>query len=167
MTRFLMVYLFLAVAGQMVLTLDAIKPVIAAFCLGLAQVCWCLIQLVDSGVTLTGAILRHGQDGFALEVTEVCSGLPTAWLLCAAVLSSSVPWRTKVWAAPTALAVVQTMNIVRLISLVYAGQGLDRTTFDVIHEIAWPLLFQVWAILWFLAWCFWVWPRIRDENATA
>lgn len=152
MWRFLIFYLVLASAGLAGLQMDALQAAISWFCLQLAQLSWQLMHLFDPGITLDAAILRHSGSGFALEVTEVCSGLPISWLLGTAVLSFPAPWRLKLWALPTALLLLQGINILRLISLLYAGAWLDRVDFDMLHEAAWPVLLHLWAIALFVAW---------------
>ncbi len=166
MKRFLGLYLILAFTGLTLLNLDATQPLINLFCLGLANISWGVIHIFDSGITLNAAILRHGSSGFALEVTNVCSALPVSWLLCAAVLSFPAPWKMKSWAVPAAFVLIQALNTVRIISLVYFGDWFSRPTFEVIHESVWPLVLTLLAVLIFAVWLMFTAPRPATSRAT-
>lgn len=151
MLRFLSLYALLVLIGFVLLEWSALAPAIQAFCWLLAQISGLLIGLFDSDLLLQGDILRHATGGFALQVTEECSGLSATWLLVSAVLAFQAPWKHKLLGVVLGVLLIQSVNIIRLISLYYIGDWA-RDWFDTVHHDIWPLIFHLVVLLAFAAW---------------
>ncbi|MGR8934114.1 MAG: exosortase H [Gammaproteobacteria bacterium] len=154
MIRFLCFFMVSAVLGLAALDSAALQPAIGQFCLMLAKISAFIIQLFDASMTLTGAVMRHRQHGFAMEVANSCSALPVTWLLFSGMLAfPGVAWRYK-WLGMAAAALgVQILNLVRLISLFYFGVWLESGYFDLVHQYVWPVVLHVGVLAFFSLWC--------------
>lgn len=168
MKRFFLVFFILTSLFFWLLSLEALQPAVDWFCLGLANISFFFIQLIDSHITLNAAILRHGDTGFALEVTEACSALSICALWCAVTLAYPLSWKYKGLGLFIGVLLIQAVNILRIISLVYFGDGLARPQFDLVHEQIWPLLLHLLVIIGFAFWLWWgLSDNSRQENACA
>ncbi len=161
MSRFLWVFFGLSLVGFSVLSMDFVQPAIGAFCLKLAQICYFFIHGFDAQVTLNAAILRHGTSGFALEVTEACSALSITALLMAAILAYPATWRAKALGLIAGVFLIQSFNVLRIMSLLYLGTWVERDTFDVVHEQVWPLFLHFGVIVFFV---FWLWHNMTPAT---
>jgi len=153
MIKFLTIFCVLAVLGIAALEWEMLLPAINFFCLILAKVAGVLIHLFDNSLIIMGPVLRHGHNGFALEVAKECSGLSASWLLLVAIVAFESPWKHKLWGMAIGLLIIQTINIIRLISLYYIGDWLPDY-FVLIHEQIWPILLNISMILIFGGWLF-------------
>ncbi len=167
MLRFLTLFFLLTIALLGVLELEAIKPAVDSFCLGLANSSFWLIQLFDDQVSLSAAIIRHTPTGFALEITEVCSALSICALWLAAVLSYPATWNVKLIGLIVGLCFIQALNLIRIVSLLYVGVFFERTQFDVVHELLWPLLLHFAVIIAFITWLWLVLPTQKESHELA
>jgi len=151
MTRFLSIYLLLAIVGMGLLELPVLNDfyhylgVFLAICVG------AVIHLFDSSITVTGAILSHPNSGFSIEVTTECEAIELTWLYCAAVLVWNAAWKYKLWWVLFGIVFIQILNIIRLISLIYLGQWYPDY-FVMIHENFYPMFFGMMVIMLFLNW---------------
>lgn len=151
MIRFLSVYLLLAVAGMVFLELPMLDNFYPIFGAWLATTSGMIIHLFDPSITVAGAILSQPKGGFSIEVTTECQALEITWLYCAAILSWSGIWKYKLLWVILGIIVVQILNIIRLISLIYLGQWYPDY-FTMIHENFYPLFFGIMVILLFWQW---------------
>jgi len=153
MTKFLTIFCVLAVVGFALLEWQVLLPAINFFCLILAKICGFFIHLFDNTLISNGQILRHGDNGFALEVAKECSGLTASWLLLAAIIAFESNWKHKLWGFVLGFLTLQTINIVRIISLFYVGD-LMLEHFELVHRQIWPILLNISMILIFGGWLF-------------
>jgi exosortase/archaeosortase family protein len=152
MYSFLWRYALVVLVGLTVLELGIIKPLIEKFCEGLAFISWNIIQLFDNNIILeTPNILRHKTSSFAIAVSNECSGLSAVVLLSAAILVFKTSRQNKLIGIFAGFLILEIINILRLISLVYAG-GLLPDYFDTIHHHVFPLLLHFIALFLFGNW---------------
>ncbi len=110
-----------------------------------------LIHLFDSNVIVNKAVLTQLNTGFALEITRECLAVETTLLFGAAVFAWHATWQQKLlWLLPSIL-LLQIINIIRLITLLYIGKWLPNN-FDLIHENLWPLIFALLILILFVYW---------------
>ncbi len=148
MQRFFIVYTLLAASGLWMLQREFIQPAVEQFCLGLAILTGTLINLIDDSVIRTAAVLREQDTLFAIEVTVACSALSISWLYCAGLLAyPRLTLKQKFSGIALGLLLIQSINTIRIISLVYIGSWFERDFFDLIHEHLWPLLLHFIALL--------------------
>jgi exosortase/archaeosortase family protein len=151
MTRFLSIYLLLVVIGMVLLELPMLDGFYLAFGAGLATLSGLIIHLFDPSIMVAGAVLSQPNGGFAIQVTTECQAMELTWLYCAAILSWYAAWQYKLLWIVAGILLVQLLNIIRLISLVYVGQWYPDY-FLMIHENFYPLFFGIMVILLFWQW---------------
>lgn len=152
MQGFLWRYILVVLIGLSVLEWEGIAPLIDKFCEGLAFISGHFIQLFDSNIALEMPnILRHKSTHFAIAVSNECSGLVVVWLLSATMLVFPSSRQNKLIGIFLGFLSLQIINIIRLISLVYAG-GLLPDWFDMIHLQFFPTLLHFIALLLFGSW---------------
>jgi exosortase/archaeosortase family protein len=159
MYSFLWRYALVVLVGLSALELEIIKLLIEKFCEGLALISGYSIQLIDNNIILESPnILRHKINGFAIAVSNECSGLSAVVLLSAAILVFPASRQSKLMGIFAGFILIQIVNIFRLISLVYAG-GFLPDHFDTIHYHLFPFLLHFVVLLLFSSWLI-----FKDKN---
>lgn len=152
MNSFIWRYIFFMFVGLMALELNVLKPAIEMFCNGLAMISYFIIQLFDNNVVFDAPnILRYKTNNFAIAVTNECSGLSAIILLGVAILVFPASRQAKISGMVAGFVLIQIINIIRLISLVYAGAFLPDY-FDMIHTQAWTVILYFITLLLFGSW---------------
>lgn len=160
MYSFLWRYALVVLVGLSALELEIIKLLIEKFCEGLALINGYSIQLIDNNIILESPnILRHKINGFAIAVSNECSGLSAVVLLSAAILVFPASRQSKLMGIFAGFILIEIVNIFRLISLVYAGAFLPLDHFDTIHHHLFPLLLFFLVFLLFGSWL-----TVKDKN---
>jgi exosortase family protein XrtM len=88
---------------------------------------------------------------FVMAVRRGCDAVEPTWLLCAAMISFPAPWRHKLRGMLTAIVLLQTLNLIRIVTLYWIGTHAPGF-FNSAHMELWPTVFIVVAILIFLGW---------------
>lgn len=125
-----------------------------------------LIQLFGGLADVTGVIIRHPVNQFAIQIANGCSGIEAAILLGAGVMAFSATWSQRVlgWVAGT--TAIMALNLVRVISLYYLGQ-YSMKWFDWAHLYAWDVLIMLDGVVVFFLWIRWLPPVGRSHAAAA
>jgi len=151
MIRFFVIYFILITIGMSMLELPILDNFYRNFGELLAILTGNLIRLFDSSVIVNKAILTQLSTGFALEVTRECLAVETTMLFSVAVFIWHATWQQKLrWLLPSIL-LIQIINIVRLITLLYLGKWFPDY-FDLIHENLWPLIFVLLILMLLIYW---------------
>ncbi|MDD5274753.1 MAG: archaeosortase/exosortase family protein [Methylovulum sp.] len=131
--------------GMPIMELLQSNGAVKQFCLYLAAFIFAIVHTFDPSVTLASAVLRHGSDGFALEVAEACSALPQVWLLISGLLAFPATFKSRLTLIVIGFFAVQMVNVIRLTLLLYLGEFLQTDTFNFIHEqfLQWAFSFSV------------------------
>ncbi len=159
MYHFLWRYTLVVLVGLTALELGFIKPLIEKFCEGLALISYFVVQFFDSNIILESPnILRHKTSSFAIAVTNECSGLSAVVLLGAAILVFQTSRQNKLIGIFAGFILIEIINILRLISLVYAGELLPEY-FDTIHHHLFPVFLNFLVLLLFGGWLI-----FKDKN---
>lgn len=152
MRPFLTRYLLLTGIGLFLLPLPVFSPAIDWVCQALAHVTFYLARFLSFPILIeNNDILRYHADGFAIVVSHACAGLSSMWLLGAAILVFPAPWKAKTFGIFSGFLIIQVLNILRLMSLVYFGQFYAEW-FETVHEQLWPLLFNFISLVGFALW---------------
>jgi len=152
MKNFLIKYLVLVGVGLLLLPLPFLSPAIDFFCQSLAHLSFYIARWFSSAITLEhNDTLRYQADGFAIVVSHACSGLSSVWLLSAAIFVFSAPWKFKGLGILLGILAIQSLNLLRLINLVYVGQ-FYHAWFDAVHEQLWPLFLHFVSLMCFGLW---------------
>jgi len=117
---------------------------------GITALSGALVSAFGGSVAVYRNVMTH-PDGFAIQVTNGCSGLEAVILLAAAVLAYPAPWRSKAWGLVAGFGLVMGLNLLRVISLYYIGQ-YSQAWFDWAHLYAWDVLIILDGLIVFLVW---------------
>ncbi len=153
MIKFLSIFSVLAIIGFALLEWQALLPAINFFCLILANISGFFIQLFDNNLIISGRIIQHQGSDFGLEVAKECSGLTASWLLLSAIIAFESPWKHKLWGFLAGFFLIQSINIIRIISLFYIGDNMFEY-FELAHRQIWPIILNISMIFIFGGWLF-------------
>ncbi len=117
----------------------------------LTQLSAAIITLFDSNVLAFGKIIQNTTNGFAVSIEAGCNGIEAAIVLIAAMLAFPAPWKHRIVGILVGLFAVQSLNIVRVISLFYLGQW-DMDAFNWAHLYLWQALIMLDVLIVWLVW---------------
>jgi len=150
--RFFVTFIvMLAVLFGLELTPVAQRYFVGPWTDALAAISAWLVTVFDPGVTASGNVLRSAANGFAVSIEAGCNGVEATLVLVAAMLSFPAPWRKKLAGLAIGIVAVQSLNIVRVISLFYLGQWNYRV-FEWAHLYVWQALIMLDVLIVWLVW---------------
>lgn len=117
----------------------------------LTQLSAAIITLFDSNVLSFGKIIQNTTNGFAVSIEAGCNGIEAAIVLIAAMLAFPAPWKHRIVGILVGLFAVQSLNIVRVISLFYLGQW-NMDAFNWAHLYLWQALIMLDVLIVWLVW---------------
>ena len=91
---------------------------------------------------------------FAITVRRGCDAIEPSWFFCAALLAFPAPWRRKALGILVGAALLQALNLLRIVSLYFIGLHYPRL-FNTAHVEIWPALFIIVAIALWVGWIGW------------
>lgn len=100
-----------------------------------------------------GTTLRDPSTNLAIEMKDGCNGVSVTILLCSALLAFPATWVQKAKGLLIGCGAIQSVNIVRFISLFYLLQ-FNRAWFDFAHHYLWESLIMLDALV-----VFWIWVQ--------
>lgn len=155
MARFFLIFLML-VAGLFSLELlPAVqKTVVLPFTSVIATVSAALMRLFDDQVLAFGKVLWDQGSGFSVSIEPGCNGVEASIILIAAMLAFPSSWTSKVIGILVGMLTVQSLNLLRIVTLFYLGQW-SRTLFEWAHLYVWQALIVLDVLLVFLVWLRW------------
>ena len=153
---------FLAILGVLFYA-ELLHPVdqyvIEPFTAAIAKVSVGLVGLFDAHAISYGKILQSTTNGFAISIERGCNGVEAVIILIAAMLAFPAPWKHRLAGLGVGFLAIQSLNLVRIISLFYLGQW-NHTWFEWFHLYLWQALIVLDALVVFLLWLRWL-PRER------
>jgi exosortase H (IPTLxxWG-CTERM-specific) len=108
-----------------------------------------LLVLLGEGTRVSEVTIHS--PGFAIAVRRGCDAVEPTWLLCAAILAFPASWRYRMAGIAAGVALLQALNLVRIVTLFLVGEHLP-TFFHPAHLELWPAIFILAAILLFGGW---------------
>ena len=117
----------------------------------IATVSASITQLFDSSVQSHGIILQNVNNGTAVSIQPGCNGVEAMICLTAAIIAFPAPWISKLYGLFFGFVAIQTLNIVRIISLFYLLQW-DKEWFEWAHLYLWQALIILDALIVFIIW---------------
>jgi exosortase H (IPTLxxWG-CTERM-specific) len=117
----------------------------------LAKVCSSLVTLFDTNALSQGKVLFNPTTGFGISIEPGCNGVEACIVLIAAMFAFPAPWRHRFIGLAIGFVAVQSLNIVRVISLFYLGQWSTRA-FAFFHEYLWQALIMLDVLVVWLLW---------------
>ena len=156
MVRFLTIF---AVTLLELLTVELLNPVqahvVQPFTGLLASLSSALILPFDDTVVASGRILRDGTSGFAVSIESGCNGVEAAIVLIAGVLAFPATVGQKMAAIVVGFLAIQSLNILRIVSLFYLGQW-NYGVFEWTHLYFWPVLIMLDVLVVFAIYLRWL-----------
>ncbi len=164
MLRFSILFVVLLLA---LFTVEVMHPVqehvILPFTAGIAHVSVFIIELFDSGVVSAGKVIRDLESGFAVSIEPGCNGVEALIILFAAIFAFPAPLKHKLIGFAIGFFAIQSLNLVRIISLFYLGQW-NMTWFQWFHLYLWQALIILDALVVWLIWLRMLPPRDVDND---
>lgn len=148
--RFLIVFFVLLVAFEVPLLLEPVdRNVVQPFTRGIAAVSGATLNVLGQSVQTNGTLISA--PCFTVNINNGCNGLEATLFLVAAVLAFPASARSRLIAAGTGIALIQLVNLIRVISLFLIG-CYRRDWFDAFHLSIWQTIVFGVAILYFAQW---------------
>ncbi|NDY95549.1 exosortase H [Wenzhouxiangella limi] len=159
MLRFSILFIVLLLG---LFTIEVLQPVqqhvILPFTAILADISVFLIELFDSGVESSGKVIRDLESGFAVSIEPGCNGVEALIILFAAMFAFPASLKHKLIGFGLGFMAIQSLNLVRIISLFYMGQW-NMTWFNWFHLYLWQALIILDALVVWLIWLRMLPPR--------
>ncbi len=143
-------------------TLEVLKPVqdhvILPFTAVIAKISVFLIELFDSGVSSSGKQIWDQETGFGISIEPGCNGVEALIILFAALFAFPASLKHKLIGFAIGFVAIQSLNLVRIISLFYLGQW-NMVWFEWFHLYLWQALIILDALVVWLIWLRMLPPR--------
>jgi exosortase H (IPTLxxWG-CTERM-specific) len=133
--------------------------VILPFTRGITEVSGAILRLLGQPVLVTGTVIS---GSFAVDIHNGCNGIEAIVFVCAAMFAFDAPIGKRLIGAMLAALILQTLNIIRIVSLYLIGLRWPKV-FETAHLAIWQTLMFAAAIFIFMAWT----SRVAPRNAVA
>jgi len=110
-----------------------------------------IVQLIDPSVISHDRVLQSARTGFGVSIEPGCNGVEAAVVLIAAMLAFPSPWMMKLWGIVIGFAVVQAVNLIRVVTLFFIGQW-NLKVFEFAHLYMWQALIMLDVLIVWLIW---------------
>jgi len=137
-----------------------VKP----FTQGLVEVSAALIRPFDSRVQAVGDILSFSDGRGAVQVLAGCNAVEVCALLVAAILAFPGKLKYGLIGAGVGVLALQTVNLARIISLLYLSRG-SQEVFEFFHNYVWDALIGLEGLLVFFIFARWQARRAAADAA--
>lgn len=99
---------------------------------------------------------------FAISVRRGCDAIEPSWFFCAALISFPAPFGRKLLGVVAGAVLLQSLNLVRIVSLYFIGLHCPDF-FAPAHLEIWPATFMVIAIVLWIKWINWTRRATQQE----
>ncbi len=148
--RFLIRFIVLLAVLYLPLTLQSVDTaVVVPFSRAIAVVSGALLNVLGQHVTVSGVILAAGSH--AVSIQNGCNGIEAVVFLVAAILAFPATWRQRVVGLVAAIAVIQILNLVRVVTLFLLNRYKPQL-FELFHLAIWQTVIGGAAIALFYVW---------------
>ena len=120
-----------------------------------------VLHLVGVDSSQSGTVLVG--DKFSMRIVHECTAVEPSGILAIAVLAYPAPFRARIAGVVMGLALLQAINLFRLVTLFLIGEHFS-TAFDFVHGDGWQVLFLILAVGMWLLWLQWL---NRSETSSA
>ena len=117
-----------------------------------ARVANSILNALGQDCHVTEITIRSAR--FAITVRRGCDAVEPSWFLCAALLAFPAPVRRKILGILAGAALLQVLNLIRIVSLYFIGLYYPRF-FGPAHVEIWPVVFILVAIALWIGWIGW------------
>ena len=152
MKRFFLLFCVLLLS---LFTLELWRPVqhfvIIPWTQFLAQLSGFIASLFDANVVSRGKFLLDRSTGGGVSIEAGCNGIEACLILIAAMLAYPSHWKPKLAGILIGILAVQTVNVVRVVSLFYLAVW-DAEIFRFAHLDLWQALIMIDVLIVWLLW---------------
>ena len=110
-----------------------------------------LIRAFDGDARSQGKILYSERTGFAVTIEAGCNGVEAMLVLLAGIVAFPATVRLKLIGLLVGAVAIQSLNLVRIVSLYYLGQW-NAQWFEWAHLYVWQALIMLDALIVWLLW---------------
>jgi exosortase H (IPTLxxWG-CTERM-specific) len=155
--RFLLTFLLVLAASFAFLAWKPVNDrIVEPFTGQIARASGATLRGLGQDVTRYGTALRSPR--FAVNIKNGCNGVEAMVILLAAIVAFPAPWKARLLGLAAGAAVIQVVNLVRVVALFLTGAYLPRF-FDTSHTVVWQTLVILSAVLIWILWARRVAPR--------
>jgi len=152
MIRFIVIFLVILVSLFLLEIYEPVRQaVVLPFTSIIATVSSWVVQLFDANVHAYGDIIQDTKSMAAIQIAPGCNGVEAMIILLAAIIAFPAPWLYKLKGLFWGFLAIQSLNIVRIISLFYLLQW-NYTWFEWFHLYVWQALIILDALIVWLIW---------------
>lgn len=144
-------FLYLLI-GFVILKLPVVQPAIESFCMLIAKFIELILSTVDDSVQVSGAIVYRHNFNNAVEIDKACTVLEYITTMTAALMIFPTSLKKRVAALLLAIVIYQSVNTLRIISLLYVQASFGTYIFDFVHSWLWPFLLILFSALYYISW---------------
>jgi exosortase H (IPTLxxWG-CTERM-specific) len=156
--RFALVFGFIAVVSEVVYYAVALgSEAFESYMNVLAAISGRVLGLFGAEVQVDGSVISG--SGFAVGVAQGCDAIQVCSLLAAAVLAFPVSWGARFRGLAIGIALLQTLNILRIVTLYLIGASFSNF-FKTAHEVIWPGSLIVVTLVTWILWVRWETPAL-------
>lgn len=167
MARFLTLFVALLAALFAIEMLQPVqRHVVLPWTALLADASGWLMRLFDDEIAVSGKVIASTVKPFGVSIEPGCNGVEAMIVLLAAIIAVRAPIAYKIKGLLAGFVAIQSLNLVRIISLFYLGLW-DREIFEWAHLYVWQALIILDALVVFLVWAHFLPPEPRAEAASA
>ena len=157
--RFLLRFIVLLAVLYLPLTLEPVDAaVIVPFSRAIAVASGAILNALGQHVTVSGVALTAA--GAAVSIQNGCNGIEAVVFLIAAILAFPATWRQRVVGLVAAIAVIQILNLVRVVTL-FLIDRYKPNLFELFHLAIWQTVIGGSAIALFYVWT----TRVHAQRA--
>lgn len=163
MIRFTLIFIVLL---PTLFLLELIGPVerhvIDPFTSLLAWISTSLIQFFDANVVAHGKSIYNATTGVGVTIERGCNGIEAVIILISAIVAFPSPLKHKLVGLVIGFFAIQSLNLVRIISLFYLNQ-YSQVWFEWFHLYLWQALIILDALVVWLIWLRYLPPPQRRD----
>ncbi|MFZ1387718.1 MAG: exosortase H [Thiolinea sp.] len=138
------------------------EHLITPFTEHLAAVSAGILKLFDADVTSNGIVIQSLSNGTSVAILAGCNGIEAMICLTAAILAYPATWQQRLWGLLLGYLAIQSLNIIRIISLFYLLQW-NKQWFEWAHLYIWQGLIFLDVLIVFIVWIRWVVKQNKQE----
>jgi exosortase H (IPTLxxWG-CTERM-specific) len=135
---------------------EKVQPVIVSVN---ARVSGFILNLFGMGTTSSGGMISSPR--FSVSIARGCDAIEAMALFATALITFPARWKYKLTGLLTGIALLFSLNILRIVSLFLTGIWFP-SAFEMMHVEVWQVVFIVFAIA---LWIFWIrWARTEKTR---
>lgn len=122
-----------------------------------------VLKALGNDITVSGTLVMSPK--FSMQIVRGCDALEPAALFLSAVIAFPVSLRKKLIGALLGIVLIETTNVIRMVSLFYVGVHW-RKHFEMMHLEVWQAAFIVISVTFWALWALWATraPKESDSN---